>query len=92
VRRRKIDPRVQDAFQFPVIMKFGPVVRRDGFDSLAFLPQQFDRPIQGLFLGGALDRSHPYQACFPFHHRHHVGLAATVNRVNLPTTPTTRTV
>ena len=30
VWRRKIDLGVQDAFQFPVIMKLGPIVRRDG--------------------------------------------------------------
>ena len=31
VRRRKIDFRVQDVFQFPVVMKLGAIVSRDGF-------------------------------------------------------------
>ena len=65
-------------------MKLGAIVRRDGFDPLTFFPPQLNRPIQRLFLGGALDRSHPYQAGFPFHHRHHTRLAATMDRVDLP--------
>jgi len=52
VWRRKIYLRVQDAFQFPVIIKLGAIVRRDGLDPLAFRPQQLNRPLQRLFLGG----------------------------------------
>jgi hypothetical protein len=40
VGRRKINLRAQDVFQFPVIMKPGPVVRRDGLDPVAVSPQQ----------------------------------------------------
>ena len=71
-------------FQFPVVMKLRPIVRRDGLDPLAFIPQQFDRPVQRQFLGGPLDRSDPYQPGFPFHHRHHTRLAPAMHRVDLP--------
>jgi hypothetical protein len=84
VRRRKINLRVQDAFQFQVVMKLGPIVRRDGVYPLAFRPQQFNCPRQRQFLGGAWDRPDANQARFPFHHRHHTRLAATMHRVHLP--------
>ena len=49
VRRRKINLRSQDVFQFPIAMKLGPIVRRDGFDPVAVSPQQFNRPVQRQF-------------------------------------------
>ena len=54
VRRRKIHLRVQNVFQFPVVMKFRPIVLRDRLDPVTFRPQQFDRPVERLFLRGTL--------------------------------------
>ncbi len=40
--------------------------------------------VQRQFLGGAVNRSHPYQPGFAFHHRHHTRLAPAMHRVDLP--------
>src|ERR1022692_3104493 len=84
VRRRKINLRVQDAFQFPVVMKLRAIVGRDGFHPLALRPKEFDGPRQRQLLGGALNRPDPDQPGFSFHHRHHTRLASTMHRVDLP--------
>src|ERR1039458_1447650 len=78
-------------FVFPVIMKLGAIVRRDGFYPVAFGPQQFNRPIQRQFLGGALNRSHPQEPGLALHHRHHTRIAPAMHRVNLPISDPTTT-
>src|ERR1041385_2654516 len=84
VRGSKINPRVQDAFQFPIVMKLRPVVRGDRFYPVAFSPKQFNGSLQCQFLGRSSDRPHPDQSCLSFHHRHQTCLAPAVHRVNLP--------
>ena len=74
VRRRKINPRAQDAFQFRVVVKLRAVISGDGFYSLPFFPKQLNGPFQRQFLGGALNRSDPDQPGFSFHHRHQTRL------------------